>query len=316
MRMGLRLVADETCRVERRQEGRLENCPSTRMNDQRMPLPLITVIVPTRDRPEMLRAALESLRKQRLTDWECVVVDDGGAVPAVVPDDPRFRLIRSERSRGPAGARNIAIRSAVGTYVSLLDDDDEYPPEALMNLMSAAVPDTIVFGQYAFIGSGAAERSTDWSGRPGGNILRDPPRQMCGLYPRTSILEYDEDFRTGEDIEWLFRMAESHIVRTIPHVTYLYRRNPQERPGVEEGTHLQGRLHLLQKHESWFAAHPSLHAHQLGRCAAAAYLDGDHSRGLRLALESLRRRPSPLAVKLLLRCSVGRVGQLLGPSTR
>jgi len=265
--------------------------------------PAVSVIVPTRDRAHMLREALASLQRQSFTDWECIVVDDASLSPISVPEDPRFRLIRHETASGPSGARNAAIRVARGAYIALLDDDDAYDPDALSHLVGEASPGLMVFGRYTFVGSdGAPAPQHPWAGNPGGEILRDPPPHWVGLYPRESIQWYDETFRTGEDIEWLFRMAQTHEVTTISHTVIYHRRHPEKRTGVEATTHLSGRLRLIQKHQEWFDDHPASYSHQLTRCAAAAYLAGEYATGMQSAVQSLRLQFSTIGLKLAVKC--------------
>lgn len=275
-------------------------------DDAKGHMPKVSIIVPTRDRPRMLRDALRSVLCQTFTDWECLVIDDASACPVAAPDDPRFRVIRHEVSLGPSGARNAGIRRARGTYVTLLDDDDAYHPEALTRLLNEASPGHIVFGRYTFLGSGGAPLPQHpWEGKPGGAILANPPPQWVGLYPRESIQWYDESLRTGEDIEWLFRMAQTHTVTTVPYVVTYHRRHPEERTGIYANTHLSGRLRLIQKHQDWFDAHPASYSHQLARASAAAFLAREYPTGLRLAMQSLRRRPTVLGAKLALKCALG-----------
>lgn len=103
------------------------------------PDPRVSVIVPTRDRPALLRDALESIRGQTYAHWEVLVVNDAGAdVAAVVDAVPGdFRLIDLPQRRGPAAARNAGIRAARGSVVAFLDDDDLYASGHLADLVAA-----------------------------------------------------------------------------------------------------------------------------------------------------------------------------------
>ena len=95
-------------------------------------MPLVSVIVPTFQRPEFLQAALGSVLRQTVKDFEVLVVDDGSAMdlaPLVnALDDGRIRYLRHESNRGEAAARNTGIRGARGDYLAFLDDDDEWFP--------------------------------------------------------------------------------------------------------------------------------------------------------------------------------------------
>ncbi|MGC2332928.1 MAG: glycosyltransferase family 2 protein [Candidatus Acidiferrales bacterium] len=95
--------------------------------------PLFSVILPTRDRPEMLPRAVSSVLSQSLPDFELIIVDDGSVKPcdAGLPGDARIRILRNVPSLGVAHARNMGIQAARGRYISFLDDDDEYLPSFL-----------------------------------------------------------------------------------------------------------------------------------------------------------------------------------------
>ncbi|MGH2951859.1 MAG: glycosyltransferase family 2 protein, partial [Solirubrobacterales bacterium] len=91
----------------------------------------VSVVVPTRDRPESLARCLRALAGQELGELEIVVVDDGsrdrGTVEAVVARTSRARVIRLP-GRGPAAARNVGARAAEGRVVCFTDDDCEADP--------------------------------------------------------------------------------------------------------------------------------------------------------------------------------------------
>jgi peptidoglycan/xylan/chitin deacetylase (PgdA/CDA1 family) len=103
--------------------------------------PDVTVVIPTRDRWDLLRTTLRSVLEQRDVDLEIVIVDDGSRRPrssVADLDDPRVRVIRHDRSRGVAAARNAGIANATGTWVAFLDDDDVWAPDKLRVQLDAA----------------------------------------------------------------------------------------------------------------------------------------------------------------------------------
>ena len=100
--------------------------------------PMVSVIIPTCDRPERLREALSSVLAQTYQDFEIIVVNDGTssieAVIATLNSEGRITGINHDRNRGLAAARNTGLRAAKGKYVSYLDDDDRYLPGHLDTL--------------------------------------------------------------------------------------------------------------------------------------------------------------------------------------
>ena len=98
-----------------------------------MSRPVVSVVVPTRDRAGYLDVTLRSLARQELAHpYELIVVDDGagGATPEVA-ERAGARLLRTARGGGPNTARNAGIAAAEAELVALVDDDVEAPPEAL-----------------------------------------------------------------------------------------------------------------------------------------------------------------------------------------
>jgi len=98
--------------------------------------PEATVVIPTHDRWDLLStAALPSALGQKEIDLEVVVVDDGSSDRTserlARVRDPRLRIIRHERPRGVAQARNAGIRVASGEWIAFLDDDDLWAPNKL-----------------------------------------------------------------------------------------------------------------------------------------------------------------------------------------
>jgi glycosyltransferase involved in cell wall biosynthesis len=96
--------------------------------------PLVTVAMPVYNRRDDLRRALESLERQTMEDFLCIVVDDASTVPvrSVVDEfDSRFRCVRSEPNRGCTGARYVAFGQMEGDFLMNLDSDNEFFPWTL-----------------------------------------------------------------------------------------------------------------------------------------------------------------------------------------
>jgi len=99
--------------------------------------PAVSVVVRTKDRPKLLREALESLAAQTFRDFEVVLVNDGGrSVDDVASQFPNLRLnaITLPENRGRAAAANAGVAAARGEFIAYLDDDDVYYPPHLETL--------------------------------------------------------------------------------------------------------------------------------------------------------------------------------------
>jgi len=97
----------------------------------------ISVVVPTFDRPEMLRETLRLLAKQSVAPDEVVVVDNGTTPTTLAEDAARplvLRYFRIGARAGVAQARNFGVEMAKGRYVAFLDDDDFWEPDYVERL--------------------------------------------------------------------------------------------------------------------------------------------------------------------------------------
>ena len=116
-----------------------------------MPVPTVTVVIPTHERSEDCRRAVASVLAQDPSPLEVLVCDDGSgpaaeaALRSLATEDSRVRYLRAEPSAGtPAAARNLGIDRARGDWVAFLDDDDRWLPGKLAS-------------QTAFLGTDAYE---------------------------------------------------------------------------------------------------------------------------------------------------------------
>lgn len=92
--------------------------------------PIISIIVPTYNRGNIIHRSIESIRKQTFQNWECLIVDDHSSdnspeiVRKLIENDSRFSYMFNNRLKGAPGARNTGIIAARGKYILLFDSDN------------------------------------------------------------------------------------------------------------------------------------------------------------------------------------------------
>lgn len=96
----------------------------------------VSVIIPTHNRPGLLREAVASVHNQTHPDWEIIVVDDGSQPPVDTESlrndfGSRIRVVRNELPMKQPYARDQGVQAAEGNVVIHLDDDDLLAPKAL-----------------------------------------------------------------------------------------------------------------------------------------------------------------------------------------
>jgi glycosyltransferase involved in cell wall biosynthesis len=191
--------------------------------------PLVSAIIPTRDRPDLLAGAIRSAFRQTWRQLEVIVVVDGpdettGEYLEAI-HDPRLRVIYLPERRGGSDARNAGVRAACGEWIAFLDDDDEWLPEKIERQMRAAhaMPDWFPVVSCRLIAQ-SPTTSRVLPPRPYSqpepiaeflfcrSSLRDPGGVMQSstlLAPRELLLAVP--FRSGlamhQDWDWLIRIA-------------------------------------------------------------------------------------------------------------
>jgi glycosyltransferase involved in cell wall biosynthesis len=133
---------------------------------------LVSIIVPTYDRSELLRSTLDSLMSQIYSNFEIIVVDDGS------PDDKtkilcesysKVKYLRIKNSGGPARPRNEGIRLAGGDFIAFVDDDDIWLENKLSKQISIleSQPETDLVHHCCQLISEEGELLDEIIGRPG-----------------------------------------------------------------------------------------------------------------------------------------------------
>jgi len=102
----------------------------------------ISIYMPTKNRVDLLTAAVNSVLRQTYQNFELVIVDDGSEdqthnyLQSVSSNDARIKFLRNDKSCGPQLARNRAIEASTGEFLTGLDDDDEFHQDRLECLLA------------------------------------------------------------------------------------------------------------------------------------------------------------------------------------
>jgi glycosyltransferase involved in cell wall biosynthesis len=192
--------------------------------------PEVSVVIPTRNRPELVSRAVRSALAQTLTDIEVIVVVDGpdqSTVTALAAlPDPRLRVVELAASRGAPGARNAGVEQATADWTALLDDDDEWLPEKLAIQLdlakNAPVPMPIVIS-HLYMRTPRAElvlpRRTPDPGEPISEYLAirkglfhgDGFIQTSTIFASTALLRrvpFTEGLRRLQELDWALRSLQ------------------------------------------------------------------------------------------------------------
>lgn len=110
-------------------------------------MPLFSIIIPVYNSQEYLRSCLESIRCQKMGDYEVILVDDGSSDSSLAvcreyhEMDPRFIVI-TQANAGTSAARNTGIRHASGHYLTFIDNDDFWMNDDALTSLEATARET------------------------------------------------------------------------------------------------------------------------------------------------------------------------------
>ena len=186
---------------------------------------LVSVVIPTYRRSEMLDRAVKSVLSQSYENLELLLVNDN--VPndeysqelmrrvKSYENDPRFRLILQEKHVNGAVARNAGIRQAKGEYIAFLDDDDWWEPEKIEKQVCVLRQLSDEWGgvscQYAFV-----DRDGNIVGRSrpykDGNIYVDILNLVTDVTTCSLLLRHDALDETGYFDENLLRHQDYQLL--------------------------------------------------------------------------------------------------------
>jgi glycosyltransferase involved in cell wall biosynthesis len=104
-------------------------------------MPTVSVVVRTKDRPLLLRRALLSISSQTFSDFEVVLVNDGGdemnLSDLLQGVTLRHQLVNNPRSIGRAEALNVGVSRSAGVFIAVHDDDDSWDPNFLLKMVQS-----------------------------------------------------------------------------------------------------------------------------------------------------------------------------------
>jgi len=185
----------------------------------------VSVVIPAYRATEFIAEALESVFRQTFQQYEIIVVNDGCPDTAklervLLAYQPRITYLKQE-NRGPAAARNTAIRASSAAYLAFLDSDDAWEPRYLESqlsklrteaLIDAVCCNACIFGDGVRIGESLVD-----SALPDGDVtVASLLQQIHVVAPSATIAKrqtvvqrgmFDEAIRGAEDYDLWLRLV-------------------------------------------------------------------------------------------------------------
>lgn len=270
--------------------------------------PLVSVVVPTFNRAQLLSETVISILGQTFQKFEIIIVDnmseDGTETYVRGLDDPRIRYYRNPNNGTIAINRNFGIRQARGKYVAFCDDDDLWLPEKLQKQLthfsaegiSCVATDYIPIGDMNFINKSLQflprEEYRDFTYK---EILLpfNPVVTSSTLVRRDCLLEeggFDEspEFQFIEDWELWLRLSRKSKIRILADVLLKYRMSHKEGRDARQVT--LNLLKILEKHYNVGYMDKKALRSAWGNCSVVigkAFLDANDIHGIKYYFRGL-----------------------------
>lgn len=240
---------------------------------------LVSIIVRTKDRPNLLKRALSSIASQTYRPIEVVLVNDGGCDLNLkeikeILNGTSFQYIRFEKNMGRACSGNVGIENARGNYIGFLDDDDLLYKNHIETLL-----DVCKHSEAKIVYSSVQSIYYNWIDSENAQFIKlkdshlydfdfNPSRLLFENYiPFNALLfsknifvdtRFDETIEINEDWDLLISLSRKYNFVFVPTVTAEYSLFPknEKRHDIAQITEERNKIHKY-----WFKAVFNKHRH-------------------------------------------------------
>lgn len=271
--------------------------------------PLVTVVIPTHGRPELLRETLATIITQDYDGpMEIIVVHDREAAdPALAALSRANRevvAVANTRTGGLCGARNTGVLSSHGAFVASCDDDDLWYPAKVRRQVERLLADPELLAVGAGIRLLMGDRGdVDWHADQAvithARLLENRVKELHSstLMMRRSAFDqaglYDEELPHGygEDYDWLLRASRVGSVGAVQEILADIRKDVPSWFRDKWSNTATALEYLLDKHPDFQGCRRG-HARILGQIAYARAAAGERRRGAQIASHAIIRHPT------------------------
>ena len=220
----------------------------------------ISVIIPTYNRRHTLERAIDSVLSQTFKPFEIIIVDDGskdGTKEWLLQNYPSVQYIH-QPNNGVSSARNKGIQISQGSWIALLDSDDEWMPEKLeyqSRFIEVNKDSSFCHTNEIWIRNGVRVNQMKKHKKYGGDIFKHC-LDICRISPSSSIINkdvfeevgaFDESLTVCEDYDlWLRVTAKFNILFLDEPLIKKYGGHLDQLSRVPEGIE-QYRIRSLEK---------------------------------------------------------------------
>jgi len=270
--------------------------------------PLVTVVIPTHNRPHLADRAIDSALAQSVGNIDVILVDDGSEPPfRSEREDPRLVIVRCETPKGVCAARNVGLAEARGKWITFLDDDDELRPEMVERALQAAdqsslpAPVAVLSAMALVDPEGLITRVRYPVTLPRGKHYFLEEHQPGSYQTHNSLIAptnvfraiggWDELMRGSEHDDLFLRLNAACSIQGVAEATYRHWEHQGPRLHVHMRHRAEAMERTLRKHRGAFRQHPRKAAHYMATMGATYLRSGAWLAAIRWTSQALLTRP-------------------------
>lgn len=198
-----------------------------------MTKPRVSILMPVYNGLPLIKASIESLLRQTMQDWECIIVNDGSTdctreyLDALT--DPRFVIWHFEKNMGRPEARQKTLELAQGEFIAMLDAEDLYHPyklELQLNAFAQHPEIDLVATQMCSFGTNTelltirGHQDSSVQVFTGNNVPSHATVMIRSK--KAKLLKYNKTLKFGQDVDFLRRYMNGTKFLTIAQPLYYY----------------------------------------------------------------------------------------------
>lgn len=230
--------------------------------------PLVSVIIPTYNRPALLKRAVLSAQEQTYQNLEIIIVDDASNddTENVVRgfNDNRIKYVKHNTNRGGSAARNTGIETSRGEYIAFLDDDDEWVESKIERQLKDISGYDAVLCSTTIVGKARSVKRykkaiVDVKNLRKGFVFSGGTNIILGKSEVLRQVKFDESLNKSQDWDLLIRLAGKFSVRYVNEPLVIYHNEDHERitnklltMPIEE---INNHLGIIHKHRDFLGSY-------------------------------------------------------------
>ncbi len=272
--------------------------------------PLVSVVIPTYNRAELLPRAIKSVLSQTFKDFELIIVDDGSTddtkevVKKFQEKDKRIKYIWQKNSGGPASPLNNGIKNSLGEYISFLEDDDEWLPKKTEEQLSLFQKSKMIglVGCNAMVTKNNKLLYIYKTPSDCKNYLKEllESNIICStgsVLIKKSVLEevglFDEKLSNAQDLEMWIRVAEKGYFFTFSqNILFKYNIYEQSISHSMSTTKAEKDLfYIFDKYEEHYKKKSKIYSNKLRYDGTRYILMNESRKGKKSFLKSIKINP-------------------------